>query len=65
MYCTFEEKILYYRNVIKETIKGHTLNYLIECLERYKTRAIVSLIYRIYKISSYWNNFNQEITTLK
>ena len=38
---------------------------LSECPERYKTGAILSLVNRTYKISSSWNNFNQEITRLK
>ena len=50
---------------IKETNNGDTINYLSECPERYKTGAILSLINRAYKISSSWNNFNQEITRLK
>ena len=50
---------------IKETNNGDTINYLSECPERYKTGAISSLINRAYKISSNWNNFNQEILRLK
>merc|ERR1712030_260311 len=50
---------------IKETNNGDTINYLSECPQRYKTGAISSLINRAYKISSNWNNFNQEILRLK